>query len=147
FVELAGFAILLFVARFVARGHLIPLTDQECYIGGIAVDVSAHGVRFPLLVYAPNEYDNGSFFSGLLAAVAFGLLGRSVLALKLVPHLIAAAGAVATLSLLRRCLEEMGLTARRERYAATMTLLATLALAPTVVTALSTYAVGNHAEG
>jgi hypothetical protein len=25
---------------------------------------------FPLLVYAPKEYDNGSFFSGLLAAVS-----------------------------------------------------------------------------
>ena len=64
---------LLFVTRFVARAHLVPQTDQECYIGGIAVDVLAHGVRFPLLVYAPNEYDNGSFFSG---PVGGGVLPR-----------------------------------------------------------------------
>ena len=105
--ELAGFAALLFITRDVERGHLVPQMDQECHIGGIAVDVLAHGVRFPLLVYAPNEYDNGSFFSGLLAAVSFSLLGRSVLAFKLVTHVISAAGAVATLWLLRSCLQEL----------------------------------------
>src|SRR5262245_24808144 len=102
--EFLGFALLLFVTRFIARGSFVPLMDQECHIGGIAVDVLAHGVRFPLLVYAPNEYDNGSFFSGVLAALAFTLLGRNVLALKLVTHAITAAGAVATLWLLRGCL-------------------------------------------
>src|SRR5438046_3098135 len=88
--ELAGFAALLFLTRFLLRGHLIPQSDQECHIGGIAVDVLAHGIRFPLTVYAPNEYDNGSFFSGLLAALSFALLGRNLLALKLVTHLISA---------------------------------------------------------
>ena len=144
---LIGFAVLLFITRFVARAHLIPQTDQECHIGGIAVDVLAHGIRFPLLVYAPNEYDNGSFFSGLLAALSFALLGRSVLALKLVTHVIVAAGAVATLWLLRGCLEELGLMSRRVRWAATTVLVVALALAPRVVTLSSMYAVGNHAEG
>jgi hypothetical protein len=145
--EFAGFAILLFVTRFVMRSHLIPLMDQECHIGGIAIDVLAHGVRFPLLAYAPNEYDNGSFFSGLLAAASFALLGRSVLALKLVTHLISAAGAVAALWLLRGCLDELGITSRRARWAATAALVVGIAFAPRVVTLCSLYAVGNHAEG
>jgi len=145
--ELAGLAILLFVTRFVMRSHLIPLMDQECHIGGIAVDVLAHGVRFPLLAYAPNEYDNGSFFSGLLAAASFALLGRSVLALKLVTHLISAAGAVGALWLLRGCLDELGVTSRRTRWAATAALVIGIAFAPRVVTLCSMYAVGNHAEG
>jgi hypothetical protein len=147
FGEFAGFAVLLFIARFVARGHLVPQLDQECHIGGIAIDVLAHGIRFPLLVYAPNEYDNGSFFSGLLAAASFALLGRNVLALKLVTLLIAAAGAVATLWLLRGCLDELGLTSRRVRWTATSALVIAIALAPVVVTMLSMYAVGNHTEG
>jgi hypothetical protein len=146
-LELAGFALLLFVTRFIARGHLVPESDQECYIGGIALDVLAHGVRFPIVAYAPNEYDNGSFFSGLLAAGSFRLLGQSVLALKLVTHLISAAGAVATLWLLRGCLTELGLSRRRERWTATAVLVIAIALAPRVVTIASTYAVGNHAEG
>jgi hypothetical protein len=146
-LELAGFAVLLFITRFVARGHLVPESDQECYIGGIALDVLAHGVRFPIVAYAPNEYDNGSFFSGLLAAGSFAVLGQSVLALKLVTHLISAAGAVATLWLLRGCLQELGLTRRRERWTATAVLVVAIALAPRVVTIASTYAVGNHAEG
>jgi hypothetical protein len=145
--EFAGFAVVLFLTRFVARAHLIPQLDQECHIGGIAVDVLAHGVRFPLLVYAPNEYDNGSFFSGLLAAVSFTLLGRNVLALKLVTHVISAVAAVATLCLLRRCLAEVGLTSRRARWAATTALVIAIAVAPRVVTFSSMYAVGNHAEG
>src|SRR4051794_34442480 len=66
--ETAAFFVLLFLSRFLLRAHLLPEMDQECHIGGIAADVLAHGVRFPLLVYAPNEYDNGSFFSGLLTA-------------------------------------------------------------------------------
>ncbi len=145
--ELAGFAILLFVTRFVLRSHLIPLMDQECHIGGIAIDVLAHGVRFPLLAYAPNEYDNGSFFSGLLAALSFALLGRSVLALKLVTHLISAAGAVGALWLLRGCLDDLGVTSRRARWAATAALVVAIASAPRIVTLCSMYAVGNHAEG
>ena len=145
--EFAGLAILLFVARFVWRGGLAPQSDQECHIGGIALDVLAHGVRFPLLVYAPNEYDNGSFASGLLTAGAFAALGRRLLALKLVTHLIVAAGAVATLSLLRAVLTEVGITARRARGVAVLVLLVALAMAPLEVTALSMYGVGNHAEG
>src|SRR5262245_812378 len=145
--EFAGLAALLFFTRFVGRPHLIPLTDQECHIGGVAVDVLAHGIRFPLCVYAPNEYDNGSLFSGVLAALAFGLLGRSVLALKLTTHLITVAGALAALWLLRGCLDELGLTSRRARWTATTVLIASIALAPRVVTLPAMYAVGNHAEG
>lgn len=145
--ELAGFAALLFLTRFVARGHLAPQTDQECHIGGIALDLLAHGLRFPLLAYAPNEYDNGSLASGALAAASFALLGPSVLALKLVTHLISAAGAVAALALLRRCLDELGVTARAARGAAIAALVAAIALAPRVVTFTALYAVGNHAEG
>ena len=145
--ELAGFAILLFVTRFVMRSHLIPLMDQECHIGGIAIDVLAHGVRFPLFAYAPNEYDNGSFFSGLLTALSFALLGRSVLALKLVTHVVSAAGAVGALWLLRGCLDDLGVTSRRARWAATAALVIGFASAPSIVTLCSMYAVGNHAEG
>ncbi|MEO8601503.1 MAG: hypothetical protein ABI629_02895 [bacterium] len=146
-LQLAGFALLLFGTRFLLRGHLVQQMDQECHIGGIALDVLAHGVRFPLLAYSPNEYDNGSFFSGLLAALSFSLFGPSVLALKLVTHLIAAAGAVAALSLLRTCLDERGITDRRVRWIAAAVLVIAIALAPRVVTLFSTYAVGNHAEG
>jgi hypothetical protein len=145
--ELAGFATLLFITRFMMRSHLIPLIDQECHIGGIAVEVLAHGVRFPLLAYAPNEYDNGSFFSGLLTALSFALLGRNVLSLKLVTHLISAAGAVGALWLLRGCLDELGVTSRRARWPATAVLVVGIAVAPRVVTLCSMYAVGNHAEG
>ena len=144
YLLLAG---LLFVARFVARGHLVPRTDQECHIGGIAVDVLAHGIRFPLAAYSPNEYDNGSFVSGLLTAASFRVLGQSVLSLKLVTHAISAAGAVASLRLLRRCLESLGVTGRLERWTATAALVVAAALAPRIVTMASTYGVGNHAEG
>jgi len=145
--ELAGFALLLFAARFLARAHLVPLIDQECHIGAIAVDVLAHGIRFPLLAYAPNEYDNGSFFSGLASALSFAVFGRNVLALKLVTHLVSAAGAVAALALLRRGLDELGVTWRGARRAAIAALVLGFALAPRVVTLASLYAVGNHAEG
>jgi hypothetical protein len=145
--QFVGFAVLLFVTRFLLRPHLVPQMDQECHVGGIAIDVLAHGVRFPISTYAPNEYDNGSFFSGLLAAASFTLLGRRVLALKLVTHLIVAAGAVAALWLLRGCLDELGVTGRRSRGVAVVVLVIALALAPRVVTLFSTYAVGNHAEG
>jgi hypothetical protein len=145
--EFTGFAILLFITRFVMRSHLIPLMDQECFIGGIATDVLAHGVRFPLLAYAPNEYDNGSFFSGLLTALSFGLLGRNVLSLKLVTHLISAAGAIGALYLLRGGLDELAVASRRARWAATAALIIGIASAPRVVTLVSMYAVGNHAEG
>lgn len=145
--EFAALAVLLFVARFVWRGGLAPQSDQECHIGGIALDVLAHGVRFPLLVYAPNEYDNGSFVSGLLSAGSFAALGQRLLAIKLVTHLVVAAGAVATLALLRACLTEAGIAARRPRGVAVLVLLVALAMAPLEVTALSMYGVGNHAEG
>lgn len=145
--ELLGFAALLFATRFVLRGHLALQMDQECQIGGIAVEVLQHGIRFPLVAYAPNEYDNGSFFSGLLTAASFTLFGRTVLAHKLVTHLIASAGAVSALWLLRACLDELGLTRRRQRWAAIAVLVIALALAPRVVTMFSMYAVGNHAEG
>lgn len=145
--EFLLFAVLLFVVRFVWRGTLAPVSDQECHIGGIALDVLAHGVRFPLLVYAPNEYDNGSLASGLLSAGAFAALGRSLLAIKLITHLLVAAGAVATLALLRGCLAELGLRRRGPRAVGVLVLLVALALAPLEVTALSMYGVGNHAEG
>ncbi len=145
--EFLGFAVLLFVVRFIGRGYLVPEMDQECHIGGIAVDVLAHGIRFPLLAYAPNEYDNGSFFSGLLAALSFSVFGRNLLALKLVTHAISAAGAVAALSLLRACLAELRLTDRLVRAVAIAILVYGFAMAPTLVTALSMYAVGNHPEG
>jgi len=148
FAELVGFAALLFVTRFVARGHLDPLLDEHCHLGAIAVDLLAHGVRFPLLVYAPAAYNNGAFFSGLLTALAFSLLGRNVLALKLVTHLFGAAGAVATLWLLRSCLDELGLTRRWVRRVSTITLVIALALAPRVVTAvfMASVGIGSSAE-
>ncbi len=145
--EFVAFAVLLFVTRYLARGHLVVQQDQECHIGGIAAEVLGHGVRFPLVAYAPNEYDNQSFYSGLLAALSFSLIGRRLLALKLVTHLASAAGAVGTLWLLRSCLEELGLTRRAVRWTATATLVIAIALAPRVVTMFSMYAVGNHAEG
>ena len=111
--ELAAFAALLFLTRFVLRGYLALPLDEECHIGGVAVDVLAAGIRFPPLVYVQSDYDNGSLLSGLLAAGAFSVLGRNLLALKLVTHLVSAAGAVATLWLLRGCLRDLGLTSRR----------------------------------
>lgn len=145
--EWAGFAALLFASRLVGRALLVPQSDQECFIGGIAVDLLAHGLRFPLLAYAPNEYDNGSLFSGLAAAGSFALFGRSVLALKLVTLAINAAGAVAALALLRRGLDELGVRQAAARRVAIAVLIATVALAPRVVALVSNNAVGNHAEG
>ncbi len=145
--EFIAFAVLLFVTRYLARGHLVVQQDQECHIGGIAVELLGHGVRFPLVAYAPNEYDNQSFYSGLLAALSFMVIGRRLLALKLVTHLASAAGAVGTLWLLRSCLEELGLTRRVVRWTATAVLVIAIASAPRVVTMFSMYAVGNHAEG
>jgi hypothetical protein len=145
--EYLAFGVLLFVARFVARGHLAGRMDQECHVGGIAVDVLAHGVRFPLAAYSPNEYDNGSFLSGLLAAASFRLLGQSVLSLKLVTHAIVTAGAVASLWILRLCLDELGVRDRIARWTGLVALVVATASAPRGVTGLSMYAVGNHAEG
>lgn len=149
FAELVAFAGLLFVTRFIMRGHLVPRLDEECHIGGIAVDMLAHGVRFPLVVYAQSEYDNGSVFSGLLVGAAFWSLGRSFLALKLVTHLSAAAGAVATLSLLRGCLRELGLTQRRIRWVATAALVIAIAFSTRVVTipAMANVGLGAPLDG
>lgn len=147
--ELAAFAALLFLSRFVLRGYLALPLDEECHIGGVAVDLLAHGVRFPALVYMQSDYDNGSLLSGLLTAGSFSLLGRNLLALKLVTHLIAAAGAVAALWLLRGCLRDLGLTARAARWTAVATLAIGLALAPEAVTlpAMCTVGMGSPAEG
>ncbi|HEY3355938.1 MAG TPA: hypothetical protein VGQ83_21985, partial [Polyangia bacterium] len=145
--EFGAFALLLFATRFLAQGHLLPCMDQECHLGGIAVDVLANGVRFPLATYAPNDYDNGSFFSGLLTAAAFALLGRNVLAAKLVTHVFAAVGAVASLYLLRTCLRELRVEDRWARWAAIAAVVIGTAFAPRVVTTVSLVALGNHAEG
>lgn len=145
--EFLGLGALLFVARFVARGYLAPRMDQECHIGGIAADVLAHGVRFPLMAYSPNEYDNGSFIQGLLAAIGFAVAGHNVLVLRLVTHAFVTAGAVAALHLLRRCLTELGWSSRRQRAIAVVVMVSGLALAPRLVTMLSMYGIGNHPEG
>ena len=147
--QLVGFAVLLFATRFVARPHLAMRLDEECHIGGIAVDVLAHGIRFPLLVYPQNEYDNGALFSGVLTALSFSLLGRNLLALKLVMHLLSAAGAVAALWLLRGCLADLGVTSRRVRWTATAALIVAIALAPRLVTGclMCNVGFGTPAEG
>lgn len=148
-VELAAFAALLFLTRFVLRGYLALPLDEECHIGGVAVDVLAAGIRFPSLVYVQSDYDNGSLLSGLLAAGAFTLLGRNLLALKLVTHLVSAAGAVAALWLLRGCLRDLGLTARRTRWTAVAALAIGIALAPEAVTlpAMCTVGFGSPPDG
>lgn len=146
-VEVVGFAVVLFVTRFVARPYLLAqLEGDECHAGGIAVDWLAHGFRFPFLVYGQTEYDNASFFGGILAAGAFSLLGRNLLALKLVPLLFSTASAVATLRLLRGCLEELGLTSRRVRWVATAVLVIAIALAPLTVTFCSALEIFSHSS-
>lgn len=145
--ELVAWGSLLFVARFVAQGHLAFRMDQECHIGGIAVDVLAHGVRFPLAVYSPNEYDNGSFIQGLLASLGFAVVGPRVLVLRLVTHAFLTVGAVATMRLMHVALEELGWTEARQRWLATTVLVVAFALAPPLVTMRSMYGIGNHPEG
>lgn len=147
--EWSAFAILLFVVRFFLRGHLVPQLDEECTIGGAAVEILAHGIRFPLPAYAPNDYENGFFYSALLAAASFAALGRNVLTLKLPTHLIASIGAVATVWLLRSCLDEQRLSARSARWTAIAVLIVATALSPREVALFQTWNVGlgSHAEG
>ena len=149
FLELASFSILLFATRFIARAHLTSQIPEECTIGAVAIDILAHGVRFPIVTYAPNGYENGFFFSGLLTAASFSMLGSNVLARKLVTHVIMCAGAVGALWLLRACLQELGLTDRRVRWAATTVLVIAFAFAPLMVTVFSmfTVGIGSHMEG
>src|SRR5262245_13540521 len=130
----AALAALLFLTRFVLRADLLPQADETCHIGGVAVEVDAHGVRFPAVVYGQNEHDNGSLPSGMLGALAFALFGRSVLVLSLVTHAFWSAGALAALYLLLRCLDELGLRARAARWPALAALLIALLFAPRVVT-------------
>lgn len=138
---------LLFVVRFVVMGVLVVWMDQECHLGGVALDVLAHGIRFPLATYAPNEYDNGTFLQSLLVALGFATIGRRVLVLRLVTHAIVSAGALAAVRLQLRALRELGCDDRRARWLGTAVLLVALAFAPPLVTMLSTYGVGNHPEG
>ncbi len=147
--EFAAFATLLFVVRFIMRGHLVPQLDEECTIGGAALDILAQGIRFPLPVYAPNDYENGFFYSALLAAGSFSLLGRNVLALKLPTHLIASLGAVATVWLLRSCLDELRLHTRHARWTAMAVLVVATAFAPRELVLFQTWnvGIGSHAEG
>ncbi len=147
--EYAGFAALLFVVRFLLRGHLVPEIDEECALGGVAVDLLAYGVRFPLAVYAPNNYENGFFYSGLVTAASFSVLGRNVLALKLPTHLIVSMGAVATLWLLRSCLDELRVSARQARVTAIAVLIIATAFSPRAIAFYSTAAagIGSHPEG
>src|SRR5262245_49254137 len=93
--EFTTFALVLFVTRFLWRGLLLIRIDEEC-VGGVAHEILAHGIRFPLGVYADNPYDNGFFAAGLVTAGLFSVFGQRVLVMKLVPHLLSAAGAVAT---------------------------------------------------
>jgi hypothetical protein len=145
--EFAGFAALLFITCFVMHGYLVAqLEGDECHSGGIAVDVLAHGVRFPLVVYPQTEYLNASLLGGLLAAVSFWLLGRNLLALKVVVLLFSAASAVAMLSLLRGCLAESGFTSRRLRWSATAALVVALALAPRPVLFLEPLEIFGHSS-
>ncbi|HSP99172.1 MAG TPA: hypothetical protein VL049_18275 [Candidatus Dormibacteraeota bacterium] len=148
-LELVLFAALLFLTRFILRGYLALPLDEECHIGGIAVDVLAKGIRFPLMVYVQSDYDNGSLISGLLAAGSFSLLGRNLLALKLVTHLMAAIGAVAALALVRGCLRDLGLTSRPLRWTATAVLAIAIALAPEAMTlpAMCTVGIGSPLDG
>ncbi len=147
--EFVAFATLLFVVRFILRGHLVQDVDEDCTLGGVAVDLLAYGVRFPLAVYAPNNYENGFFYSGLLTAASFSVLGRNVLALKLPTHLIVSMGAVATLWLLRGCLDELRLTARSVRWTAIAVLIVATAFSPRLIAFYSTCTVGigSHPEG
>jgi hypothetical protein len=147
--EFAAFAILLFVVRFMMRGHLVPQLDEECTVGGAAVNLLAQGIRFPLRVYAPNDYENGFFYSALLAATSFSLLGRNVLALKLVTHLVVSLGAAATVWLLRSCLDELRLNDRQVRWTAIAVLVVATAFSPREVALFSTWnvGIGSHAEG
>jgi hypothetical protein len=142
-----GLGLLLFVARFVLQGHLAPQVDQECHIGGIALELLAHGLRYPAIVYSANDYDNASLVSGALVALGFAALGPSVLVLKLATHAFVTVAALASLSLLCACLDELGVTERGRRALAVAALLVSLALAPRIVTMSSMYGVGNHAEG
>ncbi|MGH7788930.1 MAG: hypothetical protein ACRERC_18815, partial [Candidatus Binatia bacterium] len=147
--QFAGFALLLFATRFLAQGHLAVQTDETCHLGAIAVDVLAHGVRFPLPAYAPVEYNNGSLVSGVLDAGLFALLGRRVLTLKLLPLLVWAAGAVACVALLRRGLDELDVRDGWARGAGVAAVVIGLALAPTGVTveSMATVGLGSPAEG
>jgi hypothetical protein len=148
-VEFALFAGLLFVSRFVLRGYLALPLDEECHIGGIALDVLAKGIRFPFVVYVQSDYDSGSLISGLLAAGSFSVLGRNLLALKLVTHLVAAVGAVAALALLRGSLRDLRLTSRRARWTAIAVLAIAVALAPEAQTvpAMCTIGIGSPLDG
>ncbi len=148
-LEFSALALLLFVVRFILRGHLVPQLDEECALGGVAVDVLARGIRFPLAMYAPNDYENGFFYSGLLTAGSFAALGQRALALKLPTHLIVSAGAAAALWLLRSCLDELRLRARWARATAIAVLVIAFAFSPREIALFSTYAVGigSHAEG
>ena len=148
-LEFGLFAALLFLTRFVLRGYLALPLDEECHIGGVAVDILAKGIRFPSIVYVQSDYDNGSLISGLLAAGSFALLGRNLLALKLVTHLVAAVGAVAALALLRRSLGDLGLTSRPARWTAIAVLAIAVALAPEAMTlpAMCTIGIGSPLDG
>src|SRR5215470_13890611 len=126
--EFAAMFVLLFFARFILFGVLVMRMDQECHLGGIALDVLAHGIRFPLAAYAPNEYDNGTFLQALLVALGFSAIGRNVLVLRLVTHAIVSAGALAALYLVRRALKELGFESRRATWVATIALVVALAL-------------------
>lgn len=142
------FVIVLFVARYVARGHLALCVDEEC-VGGVAVEVLAHGVRYPLAVYAENNYDNGFFVSGLITAALFSIFGRRVLAFKLEPLVVSAAAAVATLALVMWCLRELQIEDRRAKRAALAAALLGIVIAPRVATAFSMIGagLGTHPEG
>ena len=144
----ALFVVVLFVARYVARSHLALCVDEEC-LGGVAVEVLAHGVRYPLAVYAENNYDNGFFVSGLITAALFSVFGRRVLVFKLEALIASAAAAVATLALVSACLRELQITDRRARGAAFATVFVGIVIAPRLVTAFSMIGagLGTHIEG
>ncbi len=145
----AFFVVVLFIARYMARGHLALCIEEECSGGGVAVEVLAHGVRYPLSVYAQNTYDNGSFVSGLVTAALFSVFGRRALTFKLEPLIVSAAAAVAILALVALCLRELQITDRRARRAGFAAAVIGIVIAPRYATIFSMIGIGpgSHIEG
>lgn len=145
-LRFAAVSAALWVVRVYLLADLPESSPETCHTGAIASDLLDHGMRFPFRAYTPETYENGIVLEGIFAAPLFALLGRNLLALKVLAHAFASISAVMGLSLLERVLDDLGATRRSTRAAAQAAYLVLTAFAPRLFSYKMLDALGDHNE-
>lgn len=136
----------LFAARILFMPDIPDVSPETCHSGAIASELLDHGIRFPLLAYTPESYENGIIVEGFLTVPFFQLFGRNLLALKLLAHVFATVSTLMGFALLERALDWRAVR-DGARSLARWCYFLLMVLAPSVFTFKMLDALGDHNEG